>query len=288
MTAPLREVLGHVLEGEPALAGEVDEVFRRADVLGRRRTRLLLAAGATIAAIVVLAGYLLTTTLLPARGAAEGRPLAPPARPSAVPAPSALAPSALAPSALAPSALAPSGPVPSANGDPVLALIAPIVVGDHLQIVPRPPAHGFGWRQYSVLTAGKQPRGTVQVAVFARPGGLCFPKRDGHDGCARTDRAGGIDYLRYGDGTDPDWQVNEAIARRASDGRTLALMATGERDENDPPAAVPPLSGREIERLATDPRLLDAFGPEERCDGPSADACPVLKVPVPDSDQPSR
>lgn len=256
MSVPLGELLGHVLEGEPALADEVDEVFRRAEVLRRRRARLLLGGGAVIAATIVLAGYLLTTTLLPARGAPRALPVS---GPTVV-------------------------PVPSAIADPVLALIAPAIDDSRLRIVPRPPERGFGWRQYSVLAAGGQPRGTVEVAVFARPHGLCFPRRDGHDGCARKDRSGGIDYVRYGDGTDPDWQVNQAIARRASDGRTIALMATGERDVTEPDEATPPLTGHEVERLATDPRLFAAFGPHETCDGDAADACPVFKVPVPDTD----
>jgi hypothetical protein len=259
VTAPLAELLGHVLEGEPALADEVDEVFRRAEALRHRRTRLLLIAGAAIAAIIVLAGYLLTTTLLPARGS-----------PRALPASQSISPSAV--------------PVPSAIADPVLALIAPLADAAHLRIVPRPPERGFGWRQYSVRAADGQPRGTVQVAVFARPDGLCFPRRNGKDGCARADRAGdGVDYVRYGEGTDPDWQVNEAIARRTSDGRTVALMATGEREVTDPAGATPPLSGSQVEQLATDPRLLAGFGSGEGCDGPSSNACPVFKVPVPES-----
>jgi hypothetical protein len=260
VTAPLAELLGHVLEGEPALADEVDAVFRRADALRRRRTRLLLIAGATIATTIVLAGYLLTTTLMPARGAPKAQPASAATTPSAV-------------------------PVPSAIADPVLALIAPMIDGDHLRIVPRPPARGFGWRQYSVLTASDQARGTVQVATFARPEDLCFPRRNGKDGCARPDKAaGGVDFLRYGDGTDPDWQVNETIARRTADGRTVAVMATGERQATDPADATPPLTGAEAERLATDPRLLTAFGAKEGCDGPAANACPVFKVPVPDAD----
>jgi hypothetical protein len=259
-TVPLGALLGHVLEGEPALAGEVDEIFRRADALRRRRTRLLLIAGVTIAALIVLAGYLLTTRLLPARGASRALPAHPATLASAV-------------------------PVPSAIADPVLALVAPMIDGDHRRIVPRPPARGFGWRQYSVLTADGQSHGTVQLAIFARPDGLCFPRRDGKDGCARADRAaGGVDYVPYGDGTDPDWQVNEAIARRTADGRTIVVMATGERDVADPADAAPPLSANQVERLVTDHRLLDAFGAREGCDGPSANACPIFKVPVPDGD----
>jgi hypothetical protein len=261
MTAPLGELLGHVLAGEPALSDEIDAVFRRAETLRRRRTRLLLTAGAAIAATIVIAGYLLTTTLLPAEGTPQVRPAAHATAPSAVPV-----------------------PVPSTIADPVLALVAPVVDAAHLRIVPRPPERGFGWRQYSVLAANGQPRGTIQVAVFARPAGLCFPQRNGKDGCTAADRAGdGVDYVRYGAGTDPDWQVNQVIARRAGDGRTVALMATGERDVTDPADATPPLSGSQAERLATDPRLLAAFGSREGCDGAASNACPVFKVPVPEA-----
>ncbi len=251
MTAALGEMLEHVLAGEPALADEVNAVFRRADELRRRRTRLLLAAGAMITGTIVLAGYLLTTTLLPARGVT--RALGTADRPAAV-------------------------PVPSTISDPVLAVLAPVVDAGHVQIVPRPPQRGFGWRQYSVLTADGAPRGTVEVAVYGRPDGLCFPRPDGHDGCASADRVGGVDYLRYDD-ADPDWQVNETIARQVGSGRTVALMASGERA--DVADGRPALSGSQIERLATGAGLLAAFGAREQCDGPSAGACPVFKVPVP-------
>ena len=255
MTAPLGEMLEHVLAGEPAIADEVDTVFRQADALRRRRTRTLLAAGAAIAGTIVLAGYLLTTTLLPARGAPPSGPAA--SRPSAV-------------------------PVPSAIADPMLAVLAPVVDAGRLRIVPRPPQRGYGWRQYSVLTPDGKPRGTVEVAVYARPDGLCFPRHDGRDGCAPVEHAaGGIDYVRYGGDTDPDWQVNQTIARHKAGGRTVALMATGERDVADPADGRPALSGSQIVRLATGPGLLAAFGAGERCDGPPADACPVFKVPVP-------
>jgi hypothetical protein len=252
---PLGDMLEHVLAGEPALADEVDAVFRRAAALRRRRTRWLLSAGAVIVGTVVLAGYLLTATLLPDRSAPRAEPPAP-----------------------APSVV----PVPSTIADPVLAVLAPAVDAGHLRIVPRPPQRGFGWRQYSVLTADGRSRGTVEVAVYSRPGALCFPRRDGHTGCAPVDHApGGVDYVRYNDDTDPDWQVNQTIARRTADGRTVALMATGERDVADAADGRPALSGSQIERMATDQRLMAAFGAPERCDGPPAEACPVFRVPVP-------
>jgi hypothetical protein len=255
VTAPLAEMLERVLDGEPQPADEVDAVFRRADELRRRRTRLLLAAGALIVGTIVLAGYLLTTTLLPARGAPRVRPTV--TRPSAV-------------------------PVPSTISDPVLAVFAPVVDAGHLRIVPRPPQRGYGWRVYSVLTADGQARGTIEVAIYGRPHGLCFPRRNGQAGCAQAEHtAGGLDYVRYNDGADPDWQVNETIVRRRADGRTVALMASGERDAADPAGGRPALSGSQIEQLATGSGLFAAFGGRERCDGPPADACPVFQVPVP-------
>jgi hypothetical protein len=261
MTVPLGEMLERALVGEPAPADEVAAVFRRADALRRRRVRLVLVAGAVIVGTVALGGYLVTTTLLPVRSSPRADSAA------VVRAGSGIGRSAV--------------PVPSAIADPVLAALAPAVDAGHLRIVPRPPQRGFGWRQYSVLTADGKPRGTVGVAVYARPDRFCFPRRDGHTGCASADHAaGGIDYVRYDD-AEPDWQVNQTIARRAADGRTIALMAAGERDVTDPADGRPALSARQIERLATDPRLMAAFGPRERCDGAPAEACPVFRVPVP-------
>ena len=43
----------------------------------------------------------------------------------------------------------------------------------------------------------------------------------------------GIEYARYDDDQDVDWQVHQTIARRISDGRTVAVMATGERGTED-------------------------------------------------------
>jgi hypothetical protein len=257
MSGQLGELLEHILDGEPALGDEVDAVFRRAEALRRRRARLLVAAGAGAVAGIVAAGYLLATTLLPAT--VEPAPVAAPP-PSAV-------------------------PVPSAIADPVLAIIAPLVDGEKMTIRPRPPERGNGWRQYSV-TADGEPRGTVQVAVYPAPDDLCFPKQGKRKKCARTDWAPrGIEYVRYDDEDDPDWQVHQTIARRISDGRTMAVMATGERGTDNPSRGKPALSGAQVEKIATDPRLGDAFGPDEECTGPSADACPVFRVPVPLPDE---
>jgi hypothetical protein len=257
MSVPLADLLGHVLDGEPELGDDIDAVFRRADALRRRRTRLLLAVGATTAAVIAATGYLLTTTLMPTTA---GSAPAPSSRPAVV------------------------VTMPSAVTDPVLAIIAPLVDGKGLRIVPRPPDRGAGWRQYSVLDGAGQPRGTVVTAVYAAPDGLCFPVPDDEDACARAERSGDVEYVRYDDDHDPDWQVNQTIARRRSDGRTVAVMATGERGNDDTAAGRPALTGTEIQRIATDVRLAAAFGPGESCDGPAAGACPVFKVPVPAGD----
>ena len=58
-------------------------------------------------------------------------------------------------------------------------------------------------------------------------------------------------------------------------------MATGERAPTTPAAGEPALTGAQIEQVATDRRLFDAFGQDEDCFGPSAGACPAFKVPVP-------
>lgn len=253
MTAPLSDLLQHVLAGEPALGDEVDAVFRRAERLRRKRTRLLLAAGAATAGAIVLAGYLLTTTLLPARGAP----------PAAAPARSPV-------------------PRPSAQSDPVLRVIAPIVDGRRLRILPRQPERGFGWRQYSVLDHDGRLRGVVEVAVYAVPGRLCFPVPGEESDCAPAERAAdGVEFVRYDGEDDPDWQANETIARRTADGRTVAVMVAGERGTGDAAAARPALSGAQVRQIATDIRLIAAFGLREQCNGPAAGACPVFKVPVP-------
>ncbi|MGX6601839.1 hypothetical protein ACWKSP_06855 [Micromonosporaceae bacterium Da 78-11] len=257
MSVPLGDLLEHVLDGEPALGDDVDSVFRRADGLRRRRTRSLLAAGAGIVAVIVAGGYLLTTTLMPATVA-----------PTAATAPPAVVPVTLA----------------GAVADPVLAVIAPVVDGKRMRIVPRPPERGAGWRQYSVLDEDGDPRGTVVAAVYTAPAGLCFPVLADDEVCARAERADDVEYVRYDSGADVDWQTNQTIARRRSDGRTVAVMATGERDTEDAAKGRPALTGAQVERIATDVRLAAAFGPDERCNGPEAGACPVFKVPVPAED----
>ena len=259
MTAPLNDLLQHVLQGEPELGDEVDAVFRRADRLRRLRTRALLGAGAAAVAVIAAAGYLLAVTLLPA-----GTPNV----------------AGSAPPAAAPSAVA----TPSATTDQVLPILAPLLAEKDLEIRPR-VAQGDGWRQYSVLDSAGEPRGTVDVAMYHLSEDLCFPVRDAPDDCAHTEWAPrGVEFVRYDDEQDPDWQVHQTIARRISDGRTVAVMATGERNAGGT-RGKPALSGKKVEEVATDQRLFDAFGPDEHCTGRADAACPAFKVPVPTKTQ---
>jgi hypothetical protein len=255
MSVQLNRLLEHVLDGEPELGDEIDAVFRRADRLRRHRTRALIAAGVAIAAVIVATGYALTTTLMPGT-----------------------TPDAAAPAAARSSAV----PLPSTVADPVLALIAPIVDGRKMHIYPRPPERGSGWRQYSIVDQDGSPRGTVEVAVYSVAEDLCFPVLAAPRKCARTEWApAGIEYVRYDDDHDLAWQVHQTNARRITDGRTVAVMATGERGTDNASRGKPGLTGAQIEQIATDRRLFNAFGPSEQCSGPSSGACPAFKVPVP-------
>ncbi|MFI5933164.1 hypothetical protein [Actinoplanes sp. NPDC051494] len=243
-------VLERACAGEPELGDAVDDIFRRADRLRRRRARSVVLAGLVAVALVVSLGYALTTVLLPG------------AKPRST------------------AAVAVAQPRPSGVLDPVLKVLAVPVDAKDLQIVPRPPFSGPGWRQYAVLDAGGAPRGLVEVAVFDAPAGLCLPVLADPTSCAQPDRtASGFDYARYDRTEDQDWQVHEVIARRVVDGRTVAVQATGERGTGDRERGEPPLSTREAAEAATDPHLLDGFGLGERCNTP-APACPVLQVPV--------
>lgn len=263
MSVPLHDLLEHVLAGEPDLSDDVDAVFRRADGLVRRRGRLLIGGAAAAVVGIAVGGYLVTAALLPSAG-----PPAPVTR--AVP-------------AVTPSVVVAT--VPSAVADPVLAVIAPVIDGKGLRIVPRPPERGAGWRQYSVFDAAGKPRGTVVAAVYATADELCFPVLADDDVCARTERThDGVEYLRYDEDQDVEWQVHETIARHPGLDRTIAVMATGERDTKEAKKGRPPLTGVQTRRIATDGTLAAAFGPDEQCNGPAAAACPVFRVPVPTAD----
>ena len=268
MTPPLTRLLEHVLAGEPELGDEVEAVFREADRVRRRRVRTLAASGAVAVAVLAAAGYLLSATLMPASRTATPAP-APPVTPAA--------PVTTARPTAGTSAMT----EPSAVSDGVLALIAPVVDGKKLSIHPKSPGRGNGWRQYSVVDEDGNSRGTVKVAVYTVVEDLCFPVLAAPGKCARSSWApAGIEYVRY-DNQDVDRQVRQTIARRISDGRTVALLAAGERDTGSASKGKPSLTGKQVEQIGTDRRIFDAFGPAERCSGPSSGGCPTFKVPVP-------
>jgi hypothetical protein len=268
MTQPLSRLLEHVLDGEPAIGGEIDEIFRRADRLRRRRVQALIGVALAVVVVLAAAGYALTSTLLPTADKAPAEAPQATARVSSAPLPSTAA-----------------DPLPSTAVDPVLGLLAPIVDGRKERVYPRPPERGNGWRQYSVTDQDGTPRGTVAVAVYATGQNVCFPALTAPHKCAKVEWApAGVEYVRYDDEQDPDWQVHQTIARRISDGRTIALMATGERGGDNVAAGRPGLTGAQVEQLATERRLFDAFGTDEDCFGPSSGACPAFKVPVPSAE----
>ncbi|MFI5491817.1 hypothetical protein [Actinoplanes sp. NPDC051859] len=250
MSAAMTAVLEQACAGEPPIDDAVQDIFRRADRLRRRRARSVILGGMAAIVVVVLLGYALTTVLLPGPK---------PRSAAAVPV---------------------AQPRPSAELDPVLnILVGPIEAKDR-SIVPRLPASGSGWRQYAVTESDGRPHGLIEVAVFDAPAGLCLPVLADETACARPDRTkAGIEYARYADTADEDWQVRQVIARRTVDGRTVAVQATGERGTGDGEQGEPPLTGRELADVATNPKLLDAFGLGERCNAP-APACPIFKIPV--------
>jgi hypothetical protein len=244
---PLDDLLDDVLRSEPPVGDGVAEVYRRAEAIRRRRIRTVVAAGIVAVVLVTAVGYALATAILPG------------------PVPRSAAATA----------------APAARPDPALLAVRG-AVGGTLRVAPREPSRGEGWRQYTVLNRKSgRPRGLVEIAVYTAPDGLCFPVLADPDACARPDRAGAdVEYVRYTDDSDVDWQVHQAIARRRSDGRVVAVMATGERGTGDARAGRPPLTPAQTAMLAADPGLMAAFGPGESCDGPDP-ACPVLKVGVP-------
>ncbi|MFI7597515.1 hypothetical protein [Actinoplanes sp. NPDC049681] len=250
MSAAMTAVLERACESEPPIGDAVDQIFRQAEKLRRRKARSVVLAGLVAVVIVILLGYALTTVLLPG------------------------------PKPRSAAAVAVAQPRPSAVLDPVLGVLARPVDEKGFRIVPRLPSSGPGWRQYAVMDESGRPHGLIEVAVFDAPAGLCLPVLADEQACARPDRTrAGIEYARYSDTGDVDWQVREVIARRVVDGRTVAVQATGERGTGDPDRGKPPLTSRELAQAATDPRLQDAFGLGERCNAP-APACPILKVPV--------
>ncbi|MDY7086382.1 MAG: hypothetical protein SYR96_14880 [Actinomycetota bacterium] len=248
MSAPLSRLLEHVLEGEPPIGDEVDAVFRQADRLRRRRTRAVLALGAATAGLIAVLGYVLTSTLL-----------APPPAPIEQP-------------SQAPVLTAEPSPAPA---DRVRDVIEPLVEGRELRVRPGQPERGDGWRRYEITDSDGRSRGVVQVAAFDVRKKWCFPVAADPGECARPDRAGGLEFVRYDDVDDPDRQVRQTIARRLDDGRTVAVMAAGKQDAGAERGR-PALTGAQVEQVATDERVFEAFGPGEDCDK----GCPDFETPV--------
>ncbi len=256
MTTPLDEETGRTpvapglgdrlapaLAGEPPIGDAVDEIFRRAERLRRRRARVVLAAGAAVAALTAATGYALTALSIPAA----------PAHTAAAPAP----------------------PRP----DRIRELLAAAVRASGLSVVAREPARGAGWRQYLVRGADGRPHGLIEVSAYTAPEGLCLPVAAGKAACARPMTGPArVQYVRYVEDQDPDWQVVEVVARHLTGGRTVVVQATGERGTGSRSAGRPPLSPLVAARVATDPGLAAAFDPEENCTGDPS--CPVLRVPV--------
>jgi hypothetical protein len=239
----LGDRLAPALAGEPPIGDAVDEIFRRAERLRRRRARVVLAAGVAVAALTALTGYALTTLSIPAAPAHTAASAAPP-RP-----------------------------------DRIRELLTATVRASGLSVVPREPARGAGWRQYLVLGADGRPHGLIEASAYTAPEGLCFPVRADKTACARPMIGpANVQYVRYVEDQDPDWQVIEIVARHLAGGRTVVVQATGERGTGSRSAGRPPLSPLVAARVAIDPRLAAAFDPEENCTGDAA--CPVLRVPV--------
>jgi hypothetical protein len=246
--ARLGTMLEHVFGHEPPVGDAIDDIFRRAEAVRRRRAKTVVVAGSLAVLLIAILGYAATAVLLPA---------APTQSPAA------------------------ETVVVGAPADPVLAVLAPMLAPSRLTAGPREPSRGEGWRQYLVRTASGRPHGLVEVSAYAAPDGLCFPVLADRTACARPERAADtVEYVRYAIDRDVNWQVIEVIARRGSDGRVIVVQASGERGTGSAQGGRPPVSALLAARLAADPRLAAAFDAEKACNGPDP-ACPVLKVPVP-------
>jgi hypothetical protein len=245
MTVRLADLLQPVLQGEPPLGDEVDAVFRRAGKLRRRRLHLLFASGGAAVALVGVAGFVLATTFIPHQVPRQVH-------------------------------VPPSVSVPSPAPDAVLAVLTPVLHDKDLKVLPGTPSAGTGWRKYPVVAADGKSRGTVEVAIYHVAEDLCFPVPDAPGKCAHTEWAPkGVEFVRYDDEQDSDRQVHQTIARRITDGRTLAVMAAGKRDAGAAKGK-PALTGKQIEKIATDHALFDAFAPDEQC----TSDCPDFRVKV--------
>jgi hypothetical protein len=238
----LAERLSRAFDDEPATGDAVDAVFRRVERTRRRRIRRVILGGLAAVVLVAAVGYGLTDVLLPA-----------PVKRAA--------------------------PTPTASaGDPVLAALARV---GGVRVSPRSPPRGSGWRLYTAVDERGLARGMILVVVYTVPGTFCLPVLADKRACALLESApGNRQYARYSWDDNIDWQVNEAIARRVPDGRTVAVMATGQRGTADAETGRPPLTALQAAAAATDPALMNGFAATERC-GDKIPGCPLLRVKVP-------
>lgn len=244
MTTGLTDLLERALDGEPP-APDVARVYDRVELLRRRRIRSVLAAAAGAVVVLAAAGWGVAVAMTPGTPART----APSVTPAAAGAP-----------------------------DPVPGIIAGLTGGGR-QVRATAAARGDGWRQYVVRDAeGGRPEGLLEISVYDRADGLCFPVLADPKSCARPQRRGLTDYVRYVFDGDVDRQTTQVIARRFQDGRTVAVQATGVRGTGDADRGRPPLTNGQVTDLAADPDLPGMFGDAETCD--SRPVCPVLRVPV--------
>ena len=242
----LDERLSQAFDDEPPVGDAVEAVLERAEQLRKGRIRRVLLTGVAAVLVVAAAGYGLTSVLLPGT---------PPVRPAAV----------------APQA--PSAPA----ADPMETVLSRI---SGLTVTPRLPVTTSGWRHYSAVDAQGLPRGVIEVSAYRVTGSFCLPVQNAPKECSLLERTpDGVEFVRYRWDRDIEWQVNQAVSRRA-DGRVLVVVATGPRNTHEAQAGRPPLSGLETERAATDPQIMAAFEETESCNDP-ASACPALRIAVP-------
>ena len=238
----LAERLTRAFDDEPAAGDAVDAVFRRAERTRRRRIRRVLLGGLAAVVLVAAVGYGLATLLIP-------------------------------------TTVSSAAPRPAASADD--QVLAAIERAGDVRVVPRSPARGPGWRRYTAVDHRGVARGMIVVVVYSVPGTLCLPVLADKQACALLESAAGDrQYARYSWDQNIDWQVTQAVARRLPDGRTVAVVATGQRGTGNAETGRPPLTAQQAAAAATDPALMNAFADAEHCDD-ATPACPRLRVTVP-------
>lgn len=254
----VRDLLDDVFDDEPARPDAAVAVFGLAEKLRKRRRRRVLIAATCVVVLVALAGNAVTELLTPTvgRGLTGQAGTAPTPAPGPAPTGTTGAPTAAARAT-----------------EPVLALAAKALEPGGYSF--EPDGKGDGWRRYTVASDGKV-TGRLEVVLYSTTGGLCLPPASNpSDDCVRMAVRNGVRYYTY---DNADRQFTQVVGVREADSRAFALHATGVPADGSDAAAA--LSVTELKRLALDPALPDAFGPEEWCDRPDP-TCPALGVPVP-------